>query len=50
MYLPCMRKYKSAYVMKLDYFLNYKGRKKYLPAKLTVAPHTFYDLTTSPKI
>jgi len=27
MYLPCMRKYKSAYVMKLAYFLDYKGRK-----------------------
>ena len=27
MYLPYMRKYKSAYVMKLAYFLDYKGRK-----------------------
>jgi len=27
MYLPCMRKYKSEYVMKLAYFLDYKGRK-----------------------
>jgi hypothetical protein len=36
--------------MKLAYFLDYKGRKKYLPAKLTVAAYTFYDLTTSPKI
>jgi len=27
MYLPCMRKYKSAYVMKLAYFLDNKGIK-----------------------